>query len=93
MLDGENFDEFDKSKLHRQNFSISASTCNIYGSHENTYLSWLTSLSARSDEAMMSLPKYIKLRVDFSWYIYREQSDKIYNGTWPSTFGLTAPYM
>ena len=41
-LTGENFDEFDESKLHRKNFpyqyytfqknNLSASTCNIYGS-------------------------------------------------------------
>ena len=43
MFDGVNFDEFDESKLHRQNFPfqyfakiiLSASTCIIYGSHES----------------------------------------------------------
>ena len=47
MFDGENFDEFDESKLHRQNFpfqyfagdlnNLSASTCNIYGSCKSAY--------------------------------------------------------
>ena len=48
MFDGENFDEFDESKLHCQNFpfqyfavelnNLSASTCNIYGSRESAYI-------------------------------------------------------
>ena len=44
MFDGGNFDKFNESKLLRQNFpsqyfsvelnNLSATTCNIYGSHE-----------------------------------------------------------
>ena len=47
MFGGGNFDEFDESKLHHQNFPFQyfevelnnfiASTCNIYGSHESAY--------------------------------------------------------
>ena len=68
MFDGGNFDKFDESKLHRQNFpsqyfavelnNLSTSTCNINSSCESAYRSRITSLSAKSDKAMMSLPKY-----------------------------------
>ena len=64
MFDGRNFDEFDESKLHHQNFSflyfavelnnLSASTCNIYGSHESlTVCTYCDSLvfQLRSDKA------------------------------------------
>ena len=92
-LTEENFDEFDKSKLHHQNFpsqyfavelnNLGTSTCNIYGSCESAYWSWISSLSARSGEAMMYLPKYFWLRVYFH-DIDREQCDKNYIATWPS---------
>ena len=44
-LTGENFDKFDKSKLHRYNIlqfnkirNLSASTCNINGLRESVYV-------------------------------------------------------
>ena len=47
LFDGGNFDEFDESKIHCQNFpfqyfaveldNLSFSTCNIYGSRESAY--------------------------------------------------------
>ena len=53
---------------------ISTCTCNIYGSRQSAYWSWITSQG--SDEALMSLPiKILKLRVYFN-DIYREHSDK-----------------
>ena len=65
------FDEFDESKLHRQNFpyqyftfqwnNLSASTCNINGSLANVYWSRITSLSARSDEVTYTENKAMKL--------------------------------
>ena len=49
MFDGKNFDEFDESKFHCQNFPFQhfavelnnsrTSTCNIYGSHKSACLS------------------------------------------------------
>ena len=46
MFDGENFDEFDKLKLHRQKFPYQyftnqfkhLYTCNINGSRESVYV-------------------------------------------------------
>ena len=88
MFDGENIYELDESsfivKIYPSSWinNLSASTCNIYGSREGVYWLWITSLSARSDETMMSLPKYFSC----CSYMYREQSDKKWHWNMASFF-------